>query len=94
MKIVNEEELFKISDIDNLEINSIEVGHTKTPVIYVDNFYKNPNTVREFSESVYYSYSKHVRAGFPGARCSLNLDVNMISDFIYSTFNKILSIIS
>ena len=77
---INEYEIFKLG---KPKIDYRTIGDTKIPLVVVDNFYQNPNTVRDFALSLPYTKSKYVCLNSPGERVNLELDIRIIRDVTY-----------
>lgn len=86
--IVDEKEVFAVNE--NLKINIKKVDNKS--VVIVDNFYKNPDLVRELILKSPATSWRKARTNFPGVRSILALDlsplrnaVNSISEKVYQT---------
>lgn len=64
--VINEAEVFALSDEFDLEI--VTFGPQNTKVVIVDNFYKNPHLVRELALTIPPTYKKEIMHGAPGGR--------------------------
>ena len=84
--IVDYNKLFEISD--DLKINKITIGNSKTNIFYVDNFFKNPFKIRDFALELKYSNNDFLVSNFPGYRCSLIFGLDKIKNKIYNIVNK------
>ena len=73
LNIIDENELFAL-DYNNFEINSTFIGNAR--VVTVDNFFKNPDKIREFSLSL--PFSKKKQGYFPGVRSQIKIDTTEI----------------
>lgn len=85
---INEYEIFKLADYDEVvKIDYRTIGDTDIPVVVVDNFYENPDIVRDFALSLPYTKSKWVCNYSPGERIRLGLDIRVIRNITYHLLN-------
>jgi hypothetical protein len=64
--IINEAEVFEIND--NLSATVFTIGPKKSKVVIVDNFYKNPNMVRELALAIPPTHNSRILRYLPGSR--------------------------
>jgi hypothetical protein len=64
-----------------MDIHLIELGDNKYPAIIIDNFYKDPDYIREIGLNSYYRVDP--RTAYPGTTSSISLGGESISDFLY-----------
>ena len=64
--IINEAEVFEIND--NLSATTFTFGPTKSKIVIIDNFYKNPHMVRELALSIPPTHNPRILGGVPGGR--------------------------
>jgi hypothetical protein len=64
--IIDESEVFEISD--NLSATVFTIGPKKSKVVIVDNFYKNPNMVRELALAIPPTRNSRILGYMPGSR--------------------------
>lgn len=80
-KIINEQEVFALSDDFDIEI--VTFGPQNTKVVIVDNFYKNPDLVRELALIIPPSYKKELIQGLPGGRIDAVYDFSHLYKLYY-----------
>jgi hypothetical protein len=71
---IDESEVFAVNE--NLDAKVELMGSEKKPIVYIDNFYKNPDTVRELAISIPPTFKRRICGGLPGARVSVNFDLD------------------
>jgi|TARA_B110000503_G_scaffold57655_2_gene92329 hypothetical protein len=64
--IINEEEAFAVNE--DFDARLWKFGQHKVPVLVVDNFYKNPDMVRQLALDIPASTNKRIRGGNPAQR--------------------------
>lgn len=64
--IINESEVFEIND--NLSATVFTIGPKKSKIVIVDNFYKNPQLVRELALTIPPTHNPRILGGVPGGR--------------------------
>ena len=75
-KIINEYEIFKVSDFKDAKVDYRTVPETDVPYVVVDNFYDDIEKVKEFANSLPYTESSYVCNSSPGRRVRLELDLS------------------
>ena len=80
---INETETFAINT--PLDARVELMGWEKIPIVYVDNFYKNPNMVRNLAIRCPGTNNPRVCGGVPGVR----VDMNMNLDHMWSVWMEI-----
>lgn len=64
--IINESEVFEIND--NLSATVFTIGPKKSKIVIIDNFYKNPQLVRDLALTIPPTYNPRILGGVPGGR--------------------------
>ena len=82
--IINEEEVFAINDDLRAEIVTFDPNQTK--VVIIDNFYKNPELVRQLALDIPPTYKPSLLNGLPGGRIDA---IYQLQHFGYLFFNLI-----
>jgi hypothetical protein len=82
--IINEREVFEIND--NLELTVVTVGPSKSKIVIVDNFYKNPMAVRDLALAIPPTYNRRIVSGLPGGR----IDAFYQLDHFADVYNKMI----
>ena len=89
LNIINEKELFAL-DYDNHKITNTFIGDAR--LVTVDNFFKNPEKVRDFSFSVPFTKSERIMVDFPGVRSNVLVDAkeleNIYNKILFDEFNE------
>jgi hypothetical protein len=80
-KIINEQEVFAINNSYDVEI--VTFGPQNTKVVIVDDFYKNPDQVRELALTIPPSYKKNLIQGLPGGRIDVAYDFSHMYKIYY-----------
>ena len=80
---INEEETFAISDELGARVELM--GWQEIPIVYVDNFYKNPDKVRNLALRCPGTNNPRICGGVPGVR----VDMNMNLDHMHDVFKQI-----
>lgn len=81
---INEYEIFKLADYDEVvKIDYRTIGDTEIPLVVVDNFYENPDMVRDLALSLPYTTSQYVCNHSPGERVRMSLDIRVIRNITY-----------
>ena len=80
---IDEAETFAISD--DLDARVELMGWQETPIVYIDNFYKNPDKVRNLALRCPPTNNPRVCGGLPGSR----VDMNMNLDHIHEVWRQI-----
>lgn len=84
---VDEYEVFALND--NLEASVHTIGPEKTRIIYVDNFYKNPDMVRDLALTIPPTRNPIIMAGAPGSRVDAYYDFSPMSEFFHYVFRNV-----
>jgi hypothetical protein len=71
---IDEDEVFAIND--NLDARVELMGWEKIPIVYVDNFYKNPKLVRDLALRTPPTKNPRICGGLPGQRLELNVHID------------------
>jgi len=71
---IDEEETFAVNE--ELEARVELIGWQETPIVYIDNFYKNPNLVRNLAIRCPGTTNERVCAGLPGVRVDMNMNLD------------------
>ena len=71
---IDEHETFAINDELGARVEIM--GWEETPIIYIDNFYKYPDKVRDLTLRVPGTKNNRVCAGLPGVRVDMNMDLD------------------
>ena len=79
---IDEQETFAIND--ELSARVEIMGWEETPIIYIDNFYKNPNKVRNLALRCRGTKNPRFCGGIPGVR----VDMNMHLDHFYPIWTE------
>ena len=90
INIVNPREIFEISNLTDMEINIEKVGNSKIPIIYIDNYYKNPEKVIDFSLTLPYTNDTSVIHNYPGLRSTIKLNsfnVMSVLKYLFKFYN-------
>jgi hypothetical protein len=83
--IINEAEVFALNaDID---VEIVTFGPNNTKLVIVDNFYKNPDLVRELALAIPPTYKKEIMHGAPGGRVDAVYDMS----HLHSIYNNIIT---
>ncbi len=85
--IIDEEEIFKVND--KLGINIEEIGAEKNKVVLIDDFYANPDKVRDFILNSPASKWSTVTYGFPIARTHMTLNLEKVRQAISHITEKV-----
>ena len=80
---INEEETFAISDELGARVELM--GWQEFPIVYIDNFYKNPDKVRNLALRCPGTNNPRICGGVPGLR----VDMNMNLDHMHDVFKQI-----
>tara|TARA_Y200000002_G_scaffold232814_1_gene192261 strand:- start:65 stop:784 length:720 start_codon:yes stop_codon:yes gene_type:complete len=80
---IDEQETFEINTPVDARVELM--GWEKLPIVYVDNFYKNPNMVRNLALRCPGTKNPRVLGGVPGER----VDMNMNLDNMWGIFTEI-----
>ncbi len=80
--IINEKEVFALNS--DFEIEVITFGPSNTKLVIVDNFYKNPDLVRELALSIPPTYKKEIMQGAPGGRIDATYDLSSLHRIYYN----------
>ena len=81
-KIINEQEVFAINNSYNAEI--VTFGPQNTKVVIIDDFYKNPDLVRDLAITIPPSYMKNLIQGLPGGRINATYDMRGMYEVYYN----------
>ena len=80
---INEEKTFALND--DLEARVELMGWQELPIVYVDNFYQNPDKVRNLALRCPPTNNPRICGGVPGLR----VDMNMNLDHMHDIFKQI-----
>ena len=75
---IDEQETFAVNE--ELEARVELIGWQETPIVYIDNFYKNPNLVRNLALRCPSTNNKRICGGVPGTRVDMNMNLDHIHD--------------
>ena len=75
---IDEEETFAINDELGARVELI--GWEEHPIIYIDNFYKNPDKVRNLALRCPPTKNKRVCGCLPGSRVDMNMDLDHLGE--------------
>ncbi len=75
---IDEQETFALNDemVARVELISWE----EHPIVYIDNFYKNPNLVRNLALRCPGTKNKRICGGLPGERVDMNMDLDALGE--------------
>jgi hypothetical protein len=76
--IINEAEVFEIND--NLSATVFTIGPKKSKIVIVDNFYKNPQLVRELALTIPPTHNPRILGGVPGGRIDAFYNLEHLSN--------------
>jgi hypothetical protein len=79
IELIDEKVLFKLSD--DMKIDVRELGSHGHRVVVIDNFYENPEMIRELAFKSSYTSSTKVRYGAPIFRNEQNFDTTHLVEF-------------
>ena len=71
---IDEQETFAINDELGAKVELM--GWQETPIVYVDNFYKHPDKVRNLALRCPGTTNQRVCAGLPGVRVDMNMNLD------------------
>ena len=75
---INEEETFAISDELGARVELM--GWQEFPIVYIDNFYKNPDKVRNLALRCPGTNNPRICGGVPGVRVDMNMNLDHMHD--------------
>tara|TARA_E500000331_G_scaffold298142_1_gene297806 strand:+ start:5190 stop:5891 length:702 start_codon:yes stop_codon:yes gene_type:complete len=75
---IDEEETFAINEELGARVELM--GWEETPIVYVDNFYKNPNLVRNLALRCPSTNNTRICGGVPGTRVDMNMNLDHMHD--------------
>jgi len=75
---IDEQETFAVSD--ELEARVELVSWEEHPIVYIDNFYKNPNLVRNLALRCPGTRNQRICGGLPGERVDMNMDLDGLGE--------------
>lgn len=81
-KIINEIEVFQLNE--DFESTIVEFGPNKSKVIIIDNFYKNPDLVRDLALAIPPTYKSEILNGLPGGRIDAVYKFNHLAPLFYN----------
>jgi hypothetical protein len=84
---INERDVFALND--NLEASVYTIGPEKSRIVYVDNFYKNPDMVRDLALQIPCTSNPIIMAGAPGYRVDAYYDFSPLSPFFTNIFGSV-----
>ncbi len=79
--IINETEVFAINE--NLKAEIITIGPDKSKVVIIDDFYKNPDLVRNLALAIPPTYKSNILNATPGGRIDAFYDLRHLSNVYY-----------
>ena len=71
---INEEKTFALND--DLEARVELMGWQELPIVYVDNFYQNPDKVRNLALRCPPTNNPRICGGVPGVRVDMNMNLD------------------
>jgi len=71
---IDESEVFAVNE--ELDARVELMGWEKKPIVYIDNFYKNPDMVRDLALKIPPTFNRRICGGLPGGRVSVNYDLD------------------
>ena len=74
---IDESEVFAVNE--DLEGRVELMGWEKKPIVYIDNFYKNPDMVRDLVFRIPPTFNRRICGGLPGGRVSVNFDLTHLA---------------
>jgi len=72
--LIDEIETFAVND--ELDARVELMGWEEKPIVYIDNFYKNPDMVRDLALRIPATLNRRICGGVPGGRVSANFDLD------------------
>ncbi len=84
---IDEQEVFALND--NLEAKVFTIGPEKARITYVDNFYKNPDAVRDLAISIPPTRNPMIMAGAPGSRVDVFYNLQHMTPFFGYIFRSV-----
>ena len=75
---IDEQETFAVNE--ELEARVELIGWQETPIVYIDNFYKNPNLVRNLALRCPGTKNKRICGSLPGERVDMNMDLDALGE--------------
>jgi len=82
--LINEDEVFAVNE--NIKYTTVEFGPSNTKVVIADNFYKNPDLVRNLAIRIPPSKNQRIRNNLPGGR----INAFYLMDHMGPIFDRIL----
>ena len=71
---IDESKVFAINE--ELDARVELMGWEEKPIVYIDNFYKNPDMVRDLALRIPPTFNKRICGGLPGGRISVNYNLD------------------
>lgn len=71
---IDESEVFAINE--ELDARVELMGWEEKPIVYIDNFYKNPDMVRDLALKIPPTFNRRICGAIPGGRISANFDLD------------------
>lgn len=75
---IDEQETFALND--EIEARVELISWEEHPIVYIDNFYKNPNLVRNLALRCPGTKNKRICGGLPGERVDMNMDLDGLGE--------------
>ena len=88
-KFMNESEVFAVNE-DGFEIEVVEVGPLKSKVVIVDNFYKNPELVRELTLAIPPTTNERILTNLPTGPTSGRINAFYLLDHFGPVYDKLI----
>jgi|TARA_B100000029_G_scaffold408734_1_gene410074 hypothetical protein len=84
---IDEQETFAVNEELGARVELM--GWQKTPIVYIDNFYKNPNLVRTLALRCPGTTNQRVCAGLPGTRVDMNMNLDNLLEVFGSVCQNV-----
>jgi|TARA_B100000131_G_scaffold285609_1_gene295008 hypothetical protein len=75
---IDEQETFAVNE--NLDARVELMSWEEHPIVYIDNFYKNPNLVRNLALRCPGTRNQRICGGLPGERVDMNMDLDGLGE--------------
>lgn len=86
-KIINESDVFELNkDWDG---TIVTFGPNKTKILIIDNFYKNPDMVRDLAISIPPTYKPEILKGLPGGRIDAFYNLSHLGETYYKFMTEV-----
>lgn len=76
--IINEAEVFEVNS--DLSVEVVSIGPKNSKIVIVDNFYKNPFSVRDLALTIPPTFNKRIVNGLPGGRIDAFYQLDHFAD--------------